>query len=221
MDKCRLALVIPNDGIRCGVESLISSYAWQDYETTAYVSWQAFLNAKRTIDLLLLDASNLSLETLESYLKFLHHEYPNIRVIVMRDELSGQAAMRIIKLYAKGYIPQSETNATLLYVLLLVNAGYVVLTECAVERARQLDRLRSSLKLEPKDLAILRMRAQFKPVNHIAQVLNIASRTVYDVMCHIRKGLRVKDNTVLINVVRKKQLIDVTKDTPNDDEPVV
>lgn len=160
-------------------------------------------------DLVITDLSLPGMSGLELIAKIKQRE-PNAKVLVFTMHHNPAFAMQANKAGALGYVTKSSEPEVLLRAIADVAAGRQVLSP-DIAQALALEKLgheRQALEsLTVREFEILRLLVEAKPVEEIAGILNISSKTVSN--CHylIKRKLNVSSDIELTRLAIKLNVV--------------
>lgn len=213
--ELRIALLIADRIQRRGVETILAEEAIP-YQVTAFDRFDAFFEQASQFDVLLNDVSTRSFEEIELELAQLQRCCPELRILIVSDQLSGAHILRVIQLGARGFIHRNELSDTLLDNITLMARNVVALSAQIAHFLIEIapPEVSALQDLKQTDMQVLRMMAQGAPIKQIAHTLDISERSIYRVRDKLRKILGVTSSELIVSAAREQGLLQPGDDIP-------
>ncbi len=208
MESRRLALLVPDEFTRSGIEGLIKANQHTHYTIVIIDDLQDFVRQAGSIDILLMDVSGLKTKEIENRLLRLASCCAGVRVIVISDRLKVQHVKHIMQLGAKGFIFRDDLSEALVNNIDLVARDVVTMSPQALELLTKADQLYVANDLKHLDMRVLRLTAAGLTVKAIAAELEISTRSVYRSRDKLREVRNVSTIETLIDAAREQGLLD-------------
>lgn len=208
MQHMRLALLIPDQVIQHGIQSLITQQAHTQPEIVVFEQFEAFLEQSSSFDILLIDTSDLTIDQIVNRLKQLAGQCASLKVIVISNELKAVNIRRIMQVGAKGFIYRDDLSEVLLNSLDLVSRDVVTMSQQALQLLTTSDQLYDPNDLRLVDKRVLCLTAQGLTIPEIALELGISPRTIYRSRDRLREVLHAPTIENLIVIAKEQGLLD-------------
>jgi DNA-binding NarL/FixJ family response regulator len=208
MTQNQLALLVPDSIIRNGVEGLIKANGYTRYSVIVFEDFQALIRHASAVDILLLDTSEMHIDTVANHLGRLAQCCSTVRIIVISNQLKVVHIKRIMQLGAKGFIFRDDLSNALMSSIDLVARDVVTMSAQALQLLTNTDQLYMVNDLKPVDMHVLRLTARGLTVKAIAAELDISTRSVYRSRDKLREILAVQTIETLIDAAREQGLLD-------------
>jgi len=153
------------------------------------------------VDLLLLDISMPGLSG-EALISRIHHQYPELPILVLSMHSDPQLAIRVLRAGATGYITKSQPPETLISAVHKVESGarYIdpeLLEQIALSSLKPVSRCGPD-SLTNREFQIMRLLADGLSVNEVAQQLMISNKTVSTHKINLMEKMGFSSNADLI-----------------------
>jgi len=153
------------------------------------------------VDLLLLDISMPGLSG-EALISRIHHQYPELPILVLSMHCDPQLAIRVLRAGATGYITKSQPPETLISAVHKVESGarYIdpeLLEQIALSSLKPVSRCGPD-SLTNREFQIMRLLADGFSVNAVAQQLMISNKTVSTHKINLMEKMGFSSNADLI-----------------------
>lgn len=153
------------------------------------------------VDLLLLDISMPGLSG-EALISRIHHQYPELPILVLSMHCDPQLAIRVLRAGATGYITKSQPPETLISAVHKVESGarYIdpeLLEQIALSSLKPVSRCGPD-SLTNREFQIMRLLADGFSVNEVAQQLMISNKTVSTHKINLMEKMGFSSNADLI-----------------------
>lgn len=204
--KTRIALLIADRIQRRGVETILAEEA-VPYQVTAFDRFDTFFEQASLFDVLLNDVSTRSFEEIESELAQLQRCCPELRILIVSDQLSGAHILRVIQLGARGFIHRNELSDTLLDNITLMARNVVALSAQIAHLLIENEPSQVTTMLKQTDMQVLHMMAQGAPIKQIAHTLDISERSIYRIRDKLRRLLGVNSSELIVSAAREQGLL--------------
>lgn len=153
------------------------------------------------INLLLLDISMPGLSG-EALISRIHHQYPELPILVLSMHSDAQLAIRVLRAGAAGYITKSQPPETLITAVRKVESGarYIdpeLMEQIALSSLKPVSRCGPD-SLTNREFQIMRLLADGLSVNEVAQQLMISNKTVSTHKINLMEKMGFSSNADLI-----------------------
>lgn len=153
------------------------------------------------VDLLLLDISMPGLSG-EALISRIHHQYPELPILVLSMHSDPQLAIRVLRAGATGYITKSQPPEALISAVHKVESGarYIdpeLLEQIALSSIKPVSRCGPD-SLTNREFQIMRLLADGFSVNEVAQQLMISNKTVSTHKINLMEKMGFSSNADLI-----------------------
>ncbi len=159
-------------------------------------------------DLVLLDISMPGRDGMD-VLNELHHEQPDLRVLMLSMYPEDQYATRALKMGAWGYMTKDSAPEELARAVdKITNGGKYVSPELAEKLAFDLGTRREGPEtLSYREHQVLRMIASGKTVSEIAEELSLSVKTISTYRTRILEKMGLRNNAELMHYAMQHQLV--------------
>jgi DNA-binding NarL/FixJ family response regulator len=205
MDTIQIAIVVQNDLLRCGLESLLkraNNHIQLEGVYAVLPDYERFQQEAPSQQILILD-DKCTAKPLPTIAKLLQH-YPRLKIIILSDFLGEKYIYRLLKAGAYGFLyTQDRIEDNLLLGIRAVIEGHRYLSP----KASLLPYSQSNEALNSTDFSVLELLAQGKTTGEIAARMNLTNRTIYRIRHKLREYLLVRTNEQIIEAARQNGLL--------------
>jgi DNA-binding NarL/FixJ family response regulator len=218
MSKIKIMLVDDHQIVRDGIKALLStedSIQIIDEASDGDELLSKLRNKKP--DILIMDISMPKMSGIE-LLKIVSKEYPDIKVLILSMYTNEDFVFNAVKSGAMGYLPKNTSRKILIEAIQTIYAGEEyfskeisnIILKSYIKKAQKYDdssdRKREMLSI--RELEILKLVAEGKSNQEIAEKLFISIRTVESHKNHIMQKMELKSTVDLIKYALKNNLAD-------------
>lgn len=207
MDKHHLAMLVPDDFTRCGIEGLIRLHR-HEIDITPLETLDSVFDQAERFDSLLMDTSAMKVEAVEVALHRLAACCPALRVVIISNQLKVLYIRHVMRLGAKGFLYVGDLSESLMGSLVLVANNAVTLSPQVLDLLTHDEMLYVSNDLTPLDLQVLRLMAADWTVKDMMEKMGISDRSIYRTRSKLRDMLGVKTNEKILDAAREQGLLD-------------
>jgi DNA-binding NarL/FixJ family response regulator len=205
MDTIQIAIVVQNDLLRCGLETLLkraNNHIQLEGVYSVLPDYERFQQQAPSQQILILD-DNCTAKPLPTIEKLRQH-YPQLKIIILSDFLGEKYIYRLLKAGAYGFLyKQDRIEDNLLLGIRAVIEGHQYLSP----KASLLPYSQSNEALNSTDFSVLELLAQGKTTGEIAARMNLTNRTIYRIRHKLREYLLVRTNEQIIEAARQNGLL--------------
>jgi two-component system invasion response regulator UvrY len=206
MRPIKIVIVDRNVIARIGLKALLSE-ANEPYEVLAVFA--TLLEAEaifphRSVDILIVDDMVAPPTEIMTFIKQCHECQPGLSIIILSERRDRDYIQSVTRYGTSSYILKSpDLHNQLLIAIKMMSAKYLFISPKAVEIIG-----RDSVKtLELRDKEVLCLLAQERTIKEISMELEITSKTVYRIRSRLKRILGVRNNEMIIDAARKKELL--------------
>ncbi|MCB2219567.1 MAG: response regulator transcription factor [Bacteroidetes bacterium] len=216
MKSISVLLVDDHAIVRDGIKALIQTDGIEVWGEASSAKEFFSLLKVRQPDIAVLDISLPDISGIE-ITKKLSTEYPAIKVIILSMHLNEDFIFNSVKAGAMAYLPKNSTKQELIEAIKKVAAGEEYFSEPVsniilksyIKKAKNEEDDHNENCLSKRELEILRLFAEGKSNNEMADLLFISSRTVESHKNHIMQKLGLKSTVELIKFAIKNHIIEI------------
>jgi DNA-binding NarL/FixJ family response regulator len=160
-------------------------------------------------DVLVLDISMPGIGGMET-IRRLKSQFPGVRILMCSMHENPVMIERALQAGACGYISKNSSPEALITAVRRIAAGDVYIdAELAQAMVLQQtrDRVASLGGLSAKELEILRMFAEARSLEDIAEALSLSHKTIANYMTQIKDKLQVSSSAELVRLAIRQQLV--------------
>ena len=161
---------------------------------------------KNPVDIILTEADLPKLNGL-TVLRYLKHDHPNVKTIILSAQPEEVYAVNAIKAGAHGYIHKSENVITINEAILKVNDGGIYLSNDLTQQLAFGNRVNKGgnfyKKLSTREAEVLKLLTIGRKNKEISKELNINEKTVSTYKARLMRKLKV---TNLVDLVSQAKL---------------
>ena len=161
---------------------------------------------KNPVDIILTEADLPKLNGL-TVLRYLKHDYPNVKTIILSAQPEEVYAVNAIKAGAHGYIHKSENVITINEAILKVNDGGIYLSNDLTQQLAFGNRVNKGgnfyKKLSTREAEVLKLLTIGRKNKEISKELDINEKTVSTYKARLMRKLKVSN---LIDLVSQAKL---------------
>jgi DNA-binding NarL/FixJ family response regulator len=216
-ENIKVVLVDDHNIVRDGIKSLIKGM--KDIEVTGEASSGAELKEllqQLSPDLIIMDISLPDISGIELTSDILN-AHPLIRVLMLSMYLEEDFIFNSLKAGAKGYLPKNTSRKELENAIKAVSAGEEyfspavsdIILRSYVKKARKNEGPKEIDILSKREVEVLKMFAQGKSNQEIADAYCISIRTVESHKNHIMHKLELKSTIDLVKFAIRNKVVDV------------
>lgn len=206
MRPIKIVIVDRNVIARKGLQALLNE-ANEPYEVVAVFA--TLIEAKvifphHTIDILIVDDISVNPTEMTTFIKQSHECQPGLSIIILSERRDRDYIQGIVRYGTSSYILKSpDFHDQLLTAIRMMSTKYPFISPKAVEIIGS-DHVNN---LELRDKEVLYLLAQELTIKEIGVELEITSKTVYRIRNKLKRILGVRNNEMIIDAARKKELL--------------
>jgi len=216
MEPIKVTLVDDHVLVRDGIRALIQTDTIKVINEAASAKEFFSLLKVQQPDIAILDISLPDISGIE-ITKKLSAEFPSIKVIILSMHLNEDFIFNAVKAGAMAYLPKNSTKQELIDAINKVSSGEEYFSEPVsniilksyVRKAKTDQNTDGENALSKRELEILKLFAEGKTNNEMADLLFISCRTVESHKNHIMQKLGLKSTVELIKFAIKNHIIEI------------
>ncbi len=207
MRSINVGIVVANDLIRSGIQSIIST-ANHDIQIVSCFQTMAdcetYLNEQGIPILLIDDLLPTGIKLME-IVSHLYDRHPTMKIVILSNYLNEYYVQRFIDCGVVGFIYKDDNlMETLVSGIRTIAAGHIYLSPQASSLPYR--RINDDI-LNQTDIAVLQLLAKGRTVQEIGTRLCIVARTVYRIRSRLRDYLNVRTNEQIVEAAKQRGLI--------------
>lgn len=217
MEKIKLILVDDHLLVRTGIANILAGEASFEIIGEATEAKELFELLKNSHpDIAILDIALPGMSGIE-ITKKLHHDYPEIRILILSMHTSEEFIFNAINSGARGYLPKNTSRKELIEAIYAINRGEEyfaesisnVILKSYIKKAKtdSVDSESRENLLSKRELEVLKLFAEGMTNQEIADKLFISIRTVESHKNHIMARLELKTTVDLVKFAIRNNIV--------------